>query len=474
MTRVKAVSGRMFRSLQVRNYRLFFFGQLISMSGTWMQSVAQAWLVLKLTGSGVALGVVTALQFLPILLFGVWGGVLADRVDKRKALVMTQTAMGIVAAVLATVTALGIVELWMVYVCAVLLGTANMVDSPTRQAFITELVGPVEVANAVALNSAMFNAARVVGPALAGALIVGVGIWPAFALNSVSFVAVIFGLLAMRPAELVRGAPVGRAKGQAREGLRYVWQNDTLRSTLLLVALVGTFALNFSITMPLMARYAFHKGAGTFGLLTSCMGLGSMVGALATAARSRPTSRLLVGASVVFGLLMLVAAGVPTLGLELAVMPFFGAASITFMATANSTLQLNSSPEMRGRVMALYVLVFLGSTPIGGPIVGWVAQTWGPRASLVLGGVACLVGAALASSSLLRSRRRRALAEAVSMPGSEAGAEVGAEVGVAVEAAVEVAVEVEAAGAAGSAAAGGLPGGSAGGLTDRRSESALA
>jgi MFS family permease len=407
MTRVKALSSKTFRSLRIRNYRLFFFGQLVSMSGTWMQSVAQAWLVLKLTGSGVALGFVTALQFLPILLFGVWGGVIADRVDKRRALIATQTAMAAVAAILATVTATGIVELWMVYVCAILLGTANMVDSPTRQAFVTELVGPAEVPNAVGLNSAMFNAARVVGPALAAALIVGVGIWPAFALNAVSFVAVIGGLLAMRPAELFRSAPVAAAKGQAKAGLRYVWQSETLRSTLLLVALVGTFALNFSITMPLMARYAFHKGAGTFGLLTSFMGLGSMVGALVTAARSRPTTRLLLGAAVAFGVLMLLAAAAPTLGLELLVMPLFGAASITFMATANSTLQLNSTPEMRGRVMALYVLVFLGSTPIGGPIVGWVAQTWGPRASVALGGVACLLGAALASSSLLRKRRQR-------------------------------------------------------------------
>lgn len=406
MTRVKAMSRRTFRSLRIRNFRLFYFGQLVSMTGTWMQSVAQAWLVLRLTNSGVALGIVTALQFLPILLFGVWGGVIADRVDKRRALIGTQMGMAAVSTVLAIVTGLGIVELWMVYVCAVLLGVANMIDSPTRQAFVTEMVGPDEVANAVGLNSAMFNAARVVGPGVAGALIVSVGMWPAFALNAVSFVAVIGALMAMRTSELFRAAPVGRAKGQAREGLRYVWQSDTLRSTLLLVALVGTFALNFTITMPLMARQVFERGAGTFGLMTSMMAVGSMVGALVVAARSRPTPRLLVGAAVSFGVLMLAVAAAPTLAIALVLLPFFGAASITFMATANSTLQLNSSPEMRGRVMALYVLVFLGSTPIGGPIVGWVAETWGPRFSVALGGVACLVGAALASLVLLRSRRR--------------------------------------------------------------------
>lgn len=407
---------RTFRSLRVRNYRLFFLGQLVSASGTWMQSVAQAWLVLKLTGSGVALGVVTALQFLPILLFGVWGGVVADRVDKRRALVATRIAMGAVAAGLAAVTAAGVVTLWMVYVGALLLGLANMLDSPIRQAFVTELVGPDEVANGVALNSAVFNAARVVGPALAGALIVSVGIWPSFALNSISFGAVIIGLVMMRPHELHRTAPVARAKGQARAGLAYAWESDVLRSTLVLVALVGTFALNFSITMPLMARYAFRSGAGAFSLLTSVMGLGSMIGALVTASRSRPTARLLVGASVAFGVLMFAAALAPTLGLELVVMPFFGAASITFMATANSTLQLHSAPEMRGRVMALYVLVFLGSTPIGGPLVGWVAQTWGPRASLELGGLACLVGAGAASASLQRSRRRQLVGAVAAAP----------------------------------------------------------
>lgn len=406
MTRVKALSGRTFRSLRIRNYRLYFVGQLVSMTGTWMQGVAQAWLVLRLTDSGIALGVVTALQFLPILLFGLWGGVIADRVDKRRALIATQLAMAAASGVLAAVTAFDIVELWMVYACALALGTANMIDGPTRQSFIPELVGSDEVANAVGLNSAMFNAARVIGPAVAGVLIVSVGIWPAFALNALSFVAVIAGLVAMRPSELFRVRPVGRAKGQVREGLRYAWQSDTLRSTLLVVALVGTFALNFTITMPLMAKDAFNGDAGTFGLMTSCMSLGSLAGALVVAARSRPTPRLLVGAAVAFGVCMVAAALAPSLAVELAVLPFFGAASITFMATANSTVQLNSSPEMRGRVMALYILVFLGSTPIGGPIVGWVADAWGPRAAVGLGGVSCFAGAAVTAVSLSRTRRR--------------------------------------------------------------------
>jgi MFS family permease len=422
MSSVLALSRKTFRSLRVRNYRLFFFGQLVSMCGTWMQSVAQAWLVLKLTGSGVAVGTVIALQFLPILLFGVWGGVVADRVDKRRALVFTQVSMAVVAAVLAALTATGVVQLWMVYACALALGFANLIDNPTRQAFVTEMVGPDEVANAISLNSAMFNAARVVGPALAGALIVGVGLWLCFAINAVSFVAVIAGLLAMRPSELHRRPPVARAKGQVRAGLRYAWGSRPLRVTILLVAVVGTFALNFTITMPLMAKYAFHGDAGAFGLLTSMMGLGSTVGALAIAARAQPTRRLLLGSCTAFGALMLLAAAAPSLRVELMVMPFFGAASITFMATSNSILQLNTSPEMRGRVMALYGLVFLGSTPIGGPLVGWVAQTFGPRASVALGGVACLAGAAVTAWFLRRAPAVEAGAAAVSA-GAWAGAE---------------------------------------------------
>jgi len=419
---------RTFRSLSVRNFRLFFIGQLVSNTGTWMQSVAQAWLVLRLTGSGVDLGIVTALQFLPMLLLGVWGGVVADRVDKRKALMATQASMGVIAGALALVTALGVVNLAMVYVAAVLLGLAAVVDIPVRQAFVSELVGPAEVANGVALNSAMFNAARVVGPAVAGALIVAVGMWPAFAFNALSFGAVIAALAMMRVDELFSGGRVAAEKGQIRAGLRYVWESDTLRSTLVLVAVVGTFALNFTITMPLMARYAFHAGAGAFGLLTSTMGIGSMVGALFVAARARPTLRVLVGSSLVFGTLMLAAAATPTLGAELVVMPFFGASSIVFMATANSILQLNSTPAMRGRVMALYALVFLGSTPIGGPMVGWVAQQWGPRASVAVGGLSCFVGAGVVLAGRWLAGRRPAgrLAGAV-----EAAAEAAAEPAVA-------------------------------------------
>ena len=407
MTRLRSLTRTTFRSLRARNYRLFLAGQVVSLTGTWVQTVAQAWLVLQLTGSGVAVGVATALQFLPLLVAGPWGGVVADRVDKRRALVAAATAMAVVSAVLAVVTATGVVRLWMVFVLALLMGCATVVEMPTRQAFVIEMVGPEEVANAVGLNSAAFNAARTVGPAVAGVLIVSVGIWPCFLVNTVTFAAVIAALVAMRPDELFRAPPVARGQGQVRAGLRYVWGSTTLRSTLLLVAVVGTFGLNFTVVLPLMARFAFQGGARELGLLSSVMGAGSLVGALVTAARGRPSPRVLGGSCAAFGVLTLAAAAAPTLAWEVGVLPLLGAATITFMATANSMLQLGSSPAMRGRVMALYALVFLGSTPIGGPIVGWVSEAFGPRAGLGLAGVTAVAAAGVAATRLQRRGRGR-------------------------------------------------------------------
>ncbi|HEX9970369.1 MAG TPA: MFS transporter [Acidimicrobiales bacterium] len=411
MTRVKAVSRRTFQSLAVRNYRLFFVGQLVSLTGTWMQSVAQAWLVLRLTGSGVAVGTVTGLQFVPMLLAGAWGGVVADRVDKRKALVMTQVAMGVVALALAVVTVTDVVELWMVYLAAVLLGAANVVDTPTRQAFVTEMVGPAALPNAIGLNSALFNGSRVVGPAVAGLLITGAGLWICFLVNAVSFVAVIVALLAMRPDELYRSEPVPREPGQVRAGLRYVWSSLERRWTLLMVAAVGTFAFNFAVVLPLLARYTFEGDAGLFGLLSSAMGVGALAGALAAAAMGRPSPALLVAACSATALLMLAAAAAPTLAVEVVVLALLGGAVITFMTTANALLQLGSEPAMRGRVMALYALVFLGSTPIGGPVVGWVAEHFGPRAGLAVGGIAA-VAASVAGAVVFRRAARQ-----VGLPG---------------------------------------------------------
>ena len=411
MTRVRLAGQRTFHSLRVRNYRLFFFSQLISLSGTWMQTTAQSWLVLDLTGqksAGFALGLMMALQFLPMLLFGVWGGLVADRLDKRRTLIWTQSAAAVLAVALWLIVLTGITELWMIYVLAFLLGIVTVFDNPARQAFVIEMVGTDDVANAVGLNSAVFNGARLVGPAIAGVLIHAIGISPSFLLNALSFIPVVAALAAMRTRELVRHTPLTKSKGQVREGLRYVWRTPVLRSTLVLVTAVATFGFNFIIVLPLLARYEFHGDAGLYGLLFALMAGGSLVGALVAAARARPSRPLLVGSAVgfsVFAMLVAVAPNVFWAGVGLVPM---GAFSMAFIATANSTLQLTSRHEMRGRVMALYALVFLGSTPIGGPLIGWISQQWGPRSGLFIGGALSLVAAAAAAVSLRRDRVRAA------------------------------------------------------------------
>ncbi len=391
MTTVAGGFTRTFASLRNRNFRIFFTAQIVSVTGTWMQSIAQMWLVLHLTGSGLALGITAALQFTPILLFGTWGGLLADRVDKRKLLMVTQSAAGVVALVLAGLTLGGLVQLWMVYVLAFALGMVNVFDNPGRQSFVTEMVGKEQVINAVGLNSAVFTLARVIGPAIAGVLIAVVGTGWCFLYNGLSYFPVVFALVLMRPWELHRGRPTPRARGQIRAGIRYAWSTPELRFPLLLMLVVGTLAFNFSVLMPLMASFVFHSGASTFGLLMSFTGAGAFVGALVSANRARPSHRLLAFAGVAFGGLLIGAALAPTLLIELLVLLPLGAAMITFQATANSLLQLNSDPALRGRVMALYVMVFLGTTPIGGPIVGWVAEQFGARTGLGLGGLATVI-----------------------------------------------------------------------------------
>jgi MFS family permease len=400
---VPYAARRVFSSLSGRNYRLWFCGQLVSLSGTWMQQVAQDWLVLQLTGRALPVGITTALQFAPVALFGIWGGLVADRLDKRRLLIATQAAAALLALTLGLLSATGVVQLWMVYLLAFALGTVTAFDLPARQAFVTEMVGPGQVANAVALNSALFNSARVIGPALAGAAILAFGLAPAFLVNAASYLATMSALVAMDPGRLHRQAPARRAPGQVRDGLRYIWRTPVLRSTLLLVTVVGTLGLNFNVVLPVLARFEFHAGPGTYGLMISVMAAGSIVGALIAAGRQRPTRALLVGAAGAFGLCSLAAAAAPTLAWELAVLVGVGAATITFLSTANTTLQLNSDPAMRGRVMALYGVLFLGSTPLGGALSGWLAEVAGARSPLWLGGTACLA-AALAGLAGRRAR----------------------------------------------------------------------
>ena len=396
-----------FRSLRVRNYRLFATGQVVSLSGTWAQRIAQDWLVLQIAPNpGLALGITTGLQFLPMLLFGLYGGVLADRYDKRKLLVGAQAAMGVLALVLGVLDLSGAVQLWHVYVLAFLLGLASVVDTPVRQAFVSEIVGPAEMPNAVSLNSATFNLSRIVGPAIAGIAINSVGTGWVFLGNSVSYVAVLAGLLAMRPRELQRTGRVVRGKGQLREGLAYVRCRPELLVPIVLVFMVGTFGLNFQITLALVAKQVYDRGAGSFGLLTSMLALGSLLGALQSARRTGPPrTRVLLGSALAFGLLEVVAGLAPSYAVLAVLLVPTGAAVLTFTTTANSLVQLGSSPEVRGRVMALYVLVFLGGTPIGAPVIGAVAQAAGPRSSLLVGGLVCAVSAVVGAVYLTRSRR---------------------------------------------------------------------
>jgi MFS family permease len=399
---LRRVAGSTFGSLKVRNYRLYFIGQVVSVSGSWMQRVAQSWLVLHLTGSGVALGVVAALQFLPMLVLGAWGGALADRVDKRRVLMLTQAVMGFLALALGVVTLTGSVRLWMVYLLALLLGLVTAMDNPARQSFVMEMVGRGQVTNAVSLNSAVFTGARVVGPALAGILISLVGTGWCFVVNAVSFGAVVLALVAMDPARLQRSNTPAR-RGLVKEGLRFVWSRPDIRLPLAILAVVGTLALNWTVILPLLAQDTFHGGPGTYGLLFAMLGLGSLAGALFTASRREPSGGLLLGSLAAFGVLMAVAAVAPTLPLEVLALVPTGMAALVFQTTSNSLIQLRSEPALRGRVMALYSVLFIGTTPIGAPIVGWVAQQAGPRAALVLGATAILVTAGVAAW-LARSR----------------------------------------------------------------------
>ena len=397
----------MFRSLRVRNYRLYAGGQLVSLTGTWMQRVAQDWLVLELTNSGTALGIVTALQFLPSLLFGLWGGLLADRYDKRRLLLATQTGLALVALILGVLDVTGIVQYWQVLVLALALGLVSAIDSPVRQSFVVEMVGPDDLTNAVGLNSTIFNSARILGPAVAGVMITAIGTGWAFVANGISSIAVLTALALMRPAELRPSPAIDRIRGQLRAGLHYVRQRQDLLLTMVLVFVVGTFGLNFQITTALLAKQVFHRSATGYGLLSTALAVGACVGAvLATRRRTRPSLLFLLLAATAFGLLEILAGSMPGFGATALMLVLVGLAMLTFTTAANSSVQLGVEATMRGRVMALYLMCFLGGTPIGAPIVGWVANTVGPRWGMIGGGLVCM---AMAVGMALYLVRRRSL-----------------------------------------------------------------
>ena len=407
--RMATVTRRTFRSLRARNYRLWFIGQTVSLSGTWMQATAQSWLVWRLTHNAVDLGLTAALQFLPVLLLGAYGGVIADRFDKRHVLLVTQTLFTLQALAMWLVVSTGVVQLWMVWTLALAMGLVNAFDNPARQSFAIEMVGKDDLANAVGLNSVIVNGSRIVGPAVAGVMIALSGrsitdLGWTFLVNAATFVAVLVALWLMRPAELHRVERVRAARGQVRAGLRYAWDKWELRVPLLMMAVMGTLAYNFSVVLPLVASDVFHRGGGTYGALITAMGVGALIGALGVASRRLPRYRLLVLVAFAFGALTLGVAAAPTLASALVLLVPMGAASVAFIALANSLLQLHSTGQMRGRVMALWAIVFLGSTPIGAPITGVVAAHFGARAALGMGAVATLVTAVWAATALRRIR----------------------------------------------------------------------
>jgi MFS family permease len=391
-----------FRSLSNRNYRLYASGAVVSNVGTWMQRVAQDWLVLQLThNSGTALGVTTGLQFLPILLLSPYAGLVADRFPKRRLLQVTQLMLAIPALMLGLLAVTGVAQSWHVYALAFVFGIGSAFDAPARQSFVSEIVGPEDLTNAVGLNSASFNLARMVGPAVAGVLIAALGSGvPAtgavILVNAVSYGAVIFSLQRMRDSELNRATPVKRGKGMIRDGVRYVVRRPDLMLILTIIFFAGTFGLNFQLTSALMATEVFHKGAGEYGLLGTTLAIGSLSGALLAARRGRIRHRLVILAAVAFGLTEIVAGSLPSYVSFAIWTPVIGLASLTMITAANASFQTSVDPVMRGRAMALYMMIFMGGTPIGAPIVGWVGQVFGARWTLIGGGVATILGTMLA------------------------------------------------------------------------------
>lgn len=430
----------MFRALQHPNYRLWAAGALVSNVGTWMQRVAQDWLVLtQLTDhDGAAVGITTGLQFLPILLLGPYAGLLGDRLDKRKLLLATQSAMGLLALVQGVLVLTGVAQLWEIYAIALLLGVASAFDAPPRQAFVSELVGRKDVPNAVALNSASFNLARLAGPGVAGLLIGVIGTGWVFMLNAVTFVGVLFSLTRLNVSLLHRTPPLPRGKGQILAGIQYVRTQPRILLILVMAGLVGTFTLNFQVTNALMAADVFHTGADAYGLLGSVQAIGTLGGALLAARRKQPRLTLLVASAVGLGVTTVASAAMPGYVTYAVMLVFVGVTALTFLNSANTIVQLTTEPQYRGRVLALYMAVIQGGTPIGAPLVGWIANAVGARWALLAGGLAALVAGVIGIWALARwgegtlreqlravwaERRRAALAVEGSLPHGEGSPE---------------------------------------------------
>jgi MFS family permease len=387
---LKKFNRNTFSSLKIRNYRLYFLGQSISLSGTWMQTIGQAWLVLKLTNSGTALGLVTALQFLPVLIFGAMGGVIADRLPKRKILYFTQASSGLLALILGFLVASNSIKLWMLYILAWMLGLINAVDNPTRRTFVMEMVGSKQLSNAVTLFSTAFNLSRIVGPAIAGGIIAAFGLAPCFFINAVSYIAVLISLFMMDSKELHPVPPVKRAKGQLREGLKYVRNVPLLKNLLVMVTIVGTLTFEFQVNLPIFAKYTFQTNADGYALLNTGMGIGAVIGGILIAGRKNIIPKNLIYTSFIFGCTIIMTALTPTIHIAIFMMIIVGIFLIQFTSYGETMLQLESAPNMRSRVMSLWSIAFLGSTPIGGLIIGWIGEYASPRWGLIVSGLAAI------------------------------------------------------------------------------------
>ena len=408
---VKVSARRTFSSLSNRNYRKYFFGQTTSLVGTWMQMTAQSWLVFTLTHSATDIGLVVALQTLPVLLLGPYGGVIADRVDKRRLMIVLQAAMGVQAGILAVLALAHVVTFLDVCILAMVLGLNNAFENPSRQSFILEMVGPKDLRNAVSLNSTMNNVARAVGPAIAGIIIASFGEGWCFALNAVSFIAVVISLMIMDKSTLSPSVPTVRAKGQLREGFRYIAATPKLLYPLIMMALVGMLAYEFQVTLPVVAGRVFHGNSEDYGLMMASMGIGAVIGGLWTASKGKTGTRSITRAALLFGAFITIAALAPKIGIELLALALVGFASVSFLSMTNSTLQLQTDPQMRGRVMALWAVAFMGTTPIGGPLIGWITSETNARVGLGVGAASCFVAAGIGWLTMRHFSRSDAIAD---------------------------------------------------------------
>ncbi len=398
--------SRTFRSLRNRNYRLYFIGQAISSSGTWVQLVAEHWLVIRLGGGGIALGVTTALQFTPLLFLGPYAGVLVDRLNKRRLLLVTQSANGILALTLGILALAGLVQIWMVWLAALLVGCVNSFDNPGRQTLTRQIVGLSYVANAEALNTAIANAARAIGPAIGGLLVAGPGFAACFLVNAASYGVVVAALRMMDESQFLAQPPIPRRAGQLREGFRHVRSHPVLWGVLLIVTIVSTFGLNYQVVLPVFVSKTFQYGAALYGAMMSVLGIGSLAGALLAATWTDPTLGRVGALATAFGIASIGVAMAPTFPVALLAVGILGVLSGLFLSSSTGCLQLNTAEAMRGRVMALYYVAFLGVSPVSGPFVGWIAQAFGARAAFWLAAVACIPAGTVAL--LVRARFRTA------------------------------------------------------------------